>query len=147
MTFTKPVKTKPKSTFCAADKQAKELLLIAAAIADDADEIINLLDAGCVVTARDEQGRTALHWGAIRNNITVCWTLVRHGLDINVRDSSGKTALHWAAMNGARTTIEYLLGHGASLKLTDAEGRTAADLALEFGYTDLGRELNELAQE
>jgi len=62
------------------------------------------------VNARDEQGRTALHF---MGSIECTEILLQHGADVNAMDLSGRTPLHVAAEGGFLRTMESLLAHGA----------------------------------
>lgn len=65
-----------------------------AAKAGNVSEVKGLLkrDAS-LVNAKDEKGRTPLHYGIFRRNVAE--VLLAKGADINARDSEGKTPLMW----------------------------------------------------
>jgi hypothetical protein len=55
-----------------------------------------LLQHGADVAARDEDGRTSLHYASKNGHAAVVQTLLQHGADVAARDMGGKTPLDYA---------------------------------------------------
>ena len=84
-------------------------------------EVKAVLEAGADVNARDEGGRTALHWAAWKNEPTVVKALLDAGAKTNPRDiDHGFTPLLDAAYNPNPSVIEALIEAGAN---ANARGR------------------------
>lgn len=73
----------------------------------------------------DEQGLTALHLAADRDNLAVAMLLLDRGADVNARSNGGRTPLHLAARSATASTVEMLLERGrADPNVQTAKGRT-----------------------
>jgi ankyrin repeat protein len=107
-----------------------------------------LLDRGAAVDARDEWGRTPLHWAASTGYIKAVELLLDRGADINAKDNDGlgsgtgswrqgygRTPLHYAAYQCEPDVVKLLLGRGADVNAKDKGGRTPLDAASEEGHT------------
>ena len=66
----------------------------------DAVERMVKTNPGVAVSARDDSGRTALHWAARKNRPGVASLLLANGADPDARDSEQMTPLHLAAVSG-----------------------------------------------
>ena len=55
-----------------------------------------LLTAGADIEAKDDAGRTPLHWAAIRGRDDVAALLISHKAVVSATDGEGKTPLDWA---------------------------------------------------
>ncbi len=64
--------------------------LILAANAGSLDALKHLLMSGAKIDARDERGRTALHYSMARNQVEFCKLLVAHGANLTATDDSGQ---------------------------------------------------------
>mmetsp|Transcript_14631 Transcript_14631/g.28813 ORF Transcript_14631/g.28813 Transcript_14631/m.28813 type:complete len:174 (-) Transcript_14631:36-557(-) len=51
---------------------------------------------GADLEARDNQGRTALHWAALEGNTSICLHLLQHGASLEAQDSDGCTPMQCA---------------------------------------------------
>jgi hypothetical protein len=90
-----------------------------------------LIDLGSAVDARDDAGRTALHYvagvyGYSKEQNRVLEYLISKGADVNAKTKSGETPLHYAAAAGSNHLIQLLLESGADHKVKDLGGRTPA---------------------
>ncbi len=94
----------------------------------DVQFIQDLLDVGCPIDARANNGRTALHWAAMYGG-EVIKLLLSKGADIHAKDDWGRTALHIAALYGELKIIEFLVSNGADINVRDNEGWTPLYLA------------------
>jgi ankyrin repeat protein len=64
--------------------------LMLAANAGSMDALEHLLTSGANIDARDENGRTALHFSMARNQLEFSKLLVEHGADLTAADDSGQ---------------------------------------------------------
>lgn len=65
-----------------------------------------LAEYGADVRARDDVGRTALHWAAEKGQVEVVFALAELGALVNAADDTGSSPLHLAARKGQ---VEVLL--------------------------------------
>ncbi|EAX90659.1 hypothetical protein TVAG_142030 [Trichomonas vaginalis G3] len=56
-----------------------------------------LISHGANINEKDEDGNTALHITAWKNNKEIAKLLISHGANINEKDKYGRTTLHEAA--------------------------------------------------
>ena len=59
-------------------------------------------------------GRTAIHWAAMYNHVTIVERFVSCSVPVDINDNYGRTPLWWAACNGHVRCVDVLLKHGAS---------------------------------
>lgn len=79
--------------------------------------------------AKDEEGRTMLHWAVDRSQIAVVELLVKHEADINIQDQDGMTCLHYAVNCENIELAMLLVNNGASVDVADQDGETPLSLA------------------
>ena len=85
-----------------------------------------ILKSGGDPNAKDEYGKTALHYKAMSKKIGK--VLLQYGADINTPDKEGKTPLHYAVF-GKAEYFEFLLYNGANVYAKDREGKSPLDYA------------------
>ncbi|KAJ4296493.1 putative ankyrin-repeat protein [Kalmusia sp. IMI 367209] len=106
----------------------------------DADAIVDLLlSKDADVNAKNNNGQTALHFCASKNNLYVARTLLaqKPPASARVKDKRGQLALHRAAAVGSMPIIKELLGKGKSpLNATDVDGMTPLHHAVAEGNGD-----------
>jgi cytohesin len=94
-----------------------------------------LLDAGADPMARDDQGRTALHWVANSSGpdrISVYRALLGRGVPVDCQDDMGVTPL-MAEAGRSLAASRFLIAQGASVTLRNRAGKSARDIAKELG--------------
>uniref|UniRef100_A0A6U0U134 ACB domain-containing protein n=1 Tax=Polytomella parva TaxID=51329 RepID=A0A6U0U134_9CHLO len=111
----------------------------------DAMEVANALSAAVTAnlssetappeSARDEEGRTALHFAADRGHIDVAKVLLSYGADVNAQDVDGSTPLHYAALCQHQEMYNFLLNEGkADPNIEDVDGVSPENVAKENGW-------------
>lgn len=109
-------------------KKAPDTYLHALVFEDFPPAVLELLQAGHDVNAKDDMGRTALHvvaaYGKIGDTLA---HLLRAKPDLDVQDCEGMSPLMCAAMMGNGDLVMMLLVVGADHTLRDCCGRTAMD--------------------
>jgi ankyrin repeat protein len=113
--------------------------MLVAAEASDVTSVVEALDAGANINAREETyGRTPLMEAAISNHLKVAEKLIERGADINARASFfGSTPLMFAAGSGSLKIVKLLLEKGADVNVTNDKGYTALDAAEEEFHKDV----------
>jgi len=87
-------------------------------------------DANALCRARDENGRTPLHYAAEKGNTKIAHLLLEHGALLDDPDQHGKTPLDLAENAGKLDVVSFLHGYGASSRLdasSDASQMTNVD--------------------
>ena len=84
--------------------------LMLAAFRGDAAAVLNLLERGADVNARDRDGDTALMFAAFRGHGLVVALLLQYGANVYARARNGWTAKK-AAQSGLHHQIAEMLGH------------------------------------
>ena len=95
------------------------------------DEIVKLLlGEGVGVTLKDLDGRTALHWAALRCHAQL---LLRYRVDVSATDKPGRTILHTAIRFQNHTAIQLLLASRVDVTAKASDGRNALQYAIDDG--------------
>jgi len=125
------------------DKKGKTLLIEMATELDGCDYIPHLIHAGSEIDAKDDLGKSALIYAAIRGRYPSAMQLLMQGADKNLVDNSGMTALTWAALNGRTSIVDILVGMGADVTICDEEGKSAYDYANDRGFYEIVQIIRE----
>jgi len=70
---------------------------------------------GANVNAKDDDGKTSLHFAARESNIEVIKFLVYKGADVNAKTRGEATPLHGAAIRGNVEVVKFLVSKGADV--------------------------------
>lgn len=114
-------------------------LLIQAALWDNVDLLLDLLQDDHDINCVDSWGRTPLHAAAVSSNSKCLQVLINAGADINKQcglRGENKSALHLCAELGYQSNVETLLNAQASFTVRDMNDLTALDLARRNGHED-----------
>ncbi|KAH7947100.1 hypothetical protein HPB52_007531 [Rhipicephalus sanguineus] len=82
-----------------------------------------------VLSRRDKQNKTPLHYAVENNHIEIVRFLLEKGVDPNCSSSTGLTALHLAAMRGGVPMCQLLMDHGAATDVLADGNKTPLFLA------------------
>jgi ankyrin repeat protein len=115
-----------------------------AAAAGDLARVKALLEKNPqLLDARDETGRTPLHWACRGVHIEVVGFLVEGGADVNAQDDSAVTPLHSVASRGHVEAATVLIGKGARLDAKMYDLTTPLHLAAQKGRSEVAALLLE----
>ncbi len=100
----------------------------------ETERIVDLINAGIPIDARDRHGQTALMIAARHGWGEVTDLLVDHGANLDVTAKFGLSALMLAVINRHPAVVETLVNAGADVALRGTgapgfHGKTAAELA------------------
>lgn len=112
----------------------------------DVQIVLDLLERGTDVDARDRYGQTALMLAAHAGHREVVETLIAHRANLNITAKFGLNALMLSLVAGHAEVARILAKAGADLSLQGTgapgfSGKTAYDLAAERGMLELSVEL------
>lgn len=114
-------------------------LLIQAALWDNVELLMDLLQEDHDINCEDSWGRSSIHAAAVTNNSKCLQVLVNAGADINKQcgeRGENKTALHLCAELGYLTNVQTLLDAHASFTIRDLNGLYALDVASRHGHDE-----------
>ena len=100
-----------------------------AVCADDYALARSLLLKGVDVNARDDRGRSSLHFAATKANSTMLNLLLEYHANVSIRDERQNMPLHLAACTNNIETVTALLRAGADARAKDGSGFTALSYA------------------
>ena len=123
------------------DSSADPAGLLAAAAADDAATVRELLRQGVDIEARDANGRTALLLATHANAIDAARVLIEAGADVNAKDDIADSPYLYAGAEGPLEILRMTLEHGADLASVNRYGGTALIPAAHHGHVEIVREL------
>lgn len=109
-------------------------------------DVLNLLDRGIDVNARDRHGQTALMLAAHAGHRQVVAALIAHRAKLNTTAKHGLSALMLAIVGGHADVARLLADAGSDLSLRGSggpgfTGKTAWDLAVERDMPELSAAL------
>ncbi|CAD7966287.1 unnamed protein product [Amoebophrya sp. A120] len=85
-----------------------------------------------IAGARDPQGHTFLHWGALGGDEAFCkWAVDEVGVPVEMATFNGQTPLMWATIQGHVQIMRMLISRGADIKRRDSLGATPFLLAIQ----------------
>ncbi len=90
-----------------------------------------------LVSSKDTDGATPLHWAAFFGHKAVAELLLSHSADINAKTGDGTTPLHWAAREDAKDVAELLIANKADINSKDDQGDTPLHMAAMNGQNDV----------
>lgn len=116
--------------------QVFETVFRAAAKYNNLEALMYSLENGVDINSVDEEGRTALHFAAEKEQIDVLLTLVQlPGIMTNMYDHQGRTPLHLAAKYGKGSSIRILLiDPNLDINICDEVQMTPLHIACKNGY-------------
>jgi ankyrin repeat protein len=107
---------------------ASDALMSAALIGLDS-AVIELIDKGADVNAKDQMGRTPLMEAAFAGHGKTVEVLLERGADLDAQDNDGWTALMEATSKGHSEIVETLLDRGADTNIKSNNGWSALKAA------------------
>ena len=128
----------------ARDAEHDETAIVLAAKFGDAEIIQTLIDAGCEVDARDDQGRTALFFAPVGSDIFS--RLLAAGADVKAKDRDGNTILiRKVSESASLAEVEELLRLGIDSEVRNESGESAMDVAASLGLVKITERLKSLS--
>ncbi len=122
-------------------EQQKKLddALLGAAMGNNAQEVISLLNQGADINHADTNGDTALIRAARNGYIEIVRILIEHRANVNRADGYGLTALIEAADRGYGEVVNVLIEAGADINHTSNHGFAALGHAVLRDHTEIVR--------
>lgn len=90
-----------------------------------------------VVSRKDENGWTPLHFAAAEGHKDVAELLIANKADVNARNNHGSTPLHDAAYEGHKDVAELLVANKADVSARNNDGSTPLHNAAYEGHKDI----------
>ncbi len=103
--------------------------------------VLNLINKGANVNARDQFRETPLHYAVLNNHSEIVKVLLEHNADANARNWLEETPLHLAAEKGFIKIVRLLLSYAADVNARDTSGETPLHKAARSGHFNVVKEL------
>lgn len=97
-----------------------------------------------IITAKNSEGITPLHFAAITDNLKLAKLLLLRGADIHTKDYNGRTPLYWAARETCPDIVDLLVKKGADVNATDLEGLTPLHCVARWSGCDRSKRITEI---
>ena len=110
-----------------------QVALVVAALKQDWDTVLRMLDAGAWVETTDATGITPLMVAARQGNVGILRTLLERHASVDFTDLAGRCALHYAITAGKLEAVQLLLPLGSNLEAASATGNDLLSMAFETG--------------
>ena len=111
----------------------KPLIFIAATLNPDVEVLKYLIEQGADVNAKDDDGKTPLHYVAELpdSSIDILKCLIEKGANVNAKDKDDVTPLHAATLvfSSNIQILKYLIEKGADVNAKNVKGGTPLDCA------------------
>ena len=125
---------------CGTQPQSPRKSLILEIEEGNTAKVIEMINEGADINARDIFQKTPLHAAARKNNTEIMELLISKGADIEATVPDFKfTPLFDAAMFGKKEAIQLLIQKGAKVNAKTLAGETPVDFALGTEAADLLR--------
>jgi hypothetical protein len=92
--------------------------------AGEKEKLVEALERGTPVDARDDEGHTLLMCAAESRWPRLVQLLLERGADVAAQDDDGRTALHYAAENYSIDSLKLLIAAGTDVNARDHNGVT-----------------------
>ncbi|CAM9973038.1 unnamed protein product [Ascophyllum nodosum] len=103
--------------------------IFAAASEGNVERLETLVSGGARIDAKDDEGRTPLHFAADRGQAAVIFSLLALGAAVDPRDAEGMTPLAYAVACGHEKETDMLVRAGADINCADNDGCSPLSLA------------------
>ena len=110
-----------------------QVALVVAALKQDWETVLRMLDAGASVETTDDTGVTPLMAAAMQGNVGILRTLLERHASVDFTDLAGRCALHYAITAGKLEAVQLLLPLVSNLEAASAAGNDLLTMALETG--------------
>ncbi len=111
--------------------------IFSVAASNDTDDLASLIRKKVDLSAKDEDGNSALHIAAINGSTDVAAKLIQSGLNVDTLNAKGETALILATRAGDVDMIRTLLRMNASPDIKDANDFRPLTIAAESGSPEV----------
>jgi ankyrin repeat protein len=110
-----------------------QVALVVAALKQDWETVLRMLNAGASVETTNDAGVTPLMAAAMQGNVGILRTLLERHASTDFTDLAGRSALHYAIAAGKLEAVQYLLALMSNLETASAAGDDLLATALETG--------------
>lgn len=101
-----------------------------AALKNNQETVLHILEHGFNVNDVNSFGNTALHWSAFHDSFKAALVLLQHGINVEAQNRKGLTALHNACTNNSINVARLLIQFNADVNAVDQDGNTALHFAV-----------------